>query len=86
MCLIQETNVIQMSVGIIASLWGPSDCEWSTKGYAGTSGGSVTIRKKGSIVPILSFKGKRFLGINVLWKGINYYFLNVYSPNILLEE
>ncbi|XP_058780938.1 uncharacterized protein LOC131655044 [Vicia villosa] len=79
MCFIQEPKVEKMNEEIIASIWGPSDLEWSAKGSEGRPGGILIIWRKVAITLMFSFKGKGYLGINAIKKGMNY-FLNVYSP------
>lgn len=60
MCFIQESKVTHVSKGLILSLWGYLDCDWSTKDVKGRSGVILTIWKKGTIQPIFSFRGKDY--------------------------
>ncbi|KAI5436046.1 hypothetical protein KIW84_022476 [Lathyrus oleraceus] len=61
------------------SFWIDSTAEWSSKWAVGRSGGILTVWKKNSFSLVASFVGEGFLGIHVLWSGINLFLVNVYS-------
>lgn len=48
MCFIQESKMSQVAEGLITSIWGSVDCDWSAKEAEGRTGGIITIWKKGS--------------------------------------
>ncbi|CAK8534563.1 unnamed protein product [Lathyrus sativus] len=77
-CFIQETKKEKMDNGLFH--FGKKGFEWSTTNAIGIFEGILTIWKKDIIYPISSFRGKVFLGINSTWKGLNCYFVNIYSP------
>ncbi|KAI5447832.1 hypothetical protein KIW84_015326 [Lathyrus oleraceus] len=78
-CFIQETKIHAIDVISLDSFWNDSIAEWSSKWAVGRSGGILTLWKKNSFALVASFVGEGFLGIHVLWSGINLFLVNVYS-------
>ncbi|KAI5437241.1 hypothetical protein KIW84_023385 [Lathyrus oleraceus] len=78
-CFIQETKIHAIDVISLDSFWNDSIAEWSSKWAVGRSGGILTLWKKNSFSLVASFVGEGFLGIHVLWSGINLFLVNVYS-------
>ncbi|XP_058785067.1 uncharacterized protein LOC131659978 [Vicia villosa] len=71
---------------VVYSLWGSKECEWSAKNSEGRSGGILTVWNKDNITPILSFRGKGYLGVKAWRKDKVIYFIKVYSPCALNEK
>ncbi|KAI5405622.1 hypothetical protein KIW84_052410 [Lathyrus oleraceus] len=78
-CFIQETKIHAIDGISLDSFWNDSTAEWSSKWAVGRSGGILTVWKKNSFSLVASFVGEGFLGIHVLWSGINLFLVNVYS-------
>ncbi|KAI5423367.1 hypothetical protein KIW84_046364 [Lathyrus oleraceus] len=78
-CFIQETKIHAIDVIPLDSFWNDSLADWSSKWAVGRSGGILTLWKKNSFALVASFVGEGFLGIHVLWSGINLFLVNVYS-------
>ncbi|XP_058749275.1 uncharacterized protein LOC131622266 [Vicia villosa] len=86
LCFLQETKAKKMEEFLVQSLWGRRECDWSVVNSEGLSGGLLTIWNKGAVEPLFSFKDKGLLGLNAVWKNINCYFINIYTPCDLREK
>ncbi|KAI5415173.1 hypothetical protein KIW84_040576 [Lathyrus oleraceus] len=78
-CFIQETKIHAIDIFPLDSFWNDSIADWSSKWAVGRSGGILTLWKKKSFDLVSSFVGEGFLGIHVLWSGLNLFLVNVYS-------
>ncbi|KAI5403769.1 hypothetical protein KIW84_051070 [Lathyrus oleraceus] len=78
-CFIQETKIHAIDNFPLDSFWNDSIADWSSKWAVGRSGGILTLWKKKSFDLVSSFVGEGFLGIHVLWSGLNLFLVNVYS-------
>ncbi|KAI5439123.1 hypothetical protein KIW84_024770 [Lathyrus oleraceus] len=73
-------------VNTLDSFWNDSIADWSSKWAVGRSGDILTLWKKTSFDLVSSFVGEGFLGIHVLWSGINLFLVNVYSSCFLEKK
>lgn len=81
MCFMQVSKVEVMIEELVKSIWGmESEVQWSAKSSEGKSGGILIMWKKIILSPVSSFWRKGFLGFNAIFRGMNSYFINVYSP------
>ncbi|KAI5405937.1 hypothetical protein KIW84_052621 [Lathyrus oleraceus] len=76
----------EVNSGVARNIWNRAKClgltgggSESSKWAVGRSGGILTLWKKKSFDLVSSFVGEGFLGIHVLWSGINLFLVNVYS-------
>ncbi|CAK8541128.1 unnamed protein product [Lathyrus sativus] len=58
---------------------GSHKVEWTSKPSQGNSRVLLIMWKAGFFNLMFSFKGEGYVGINVIWKGISIYLVNVYS-------
>lgn len=77
---IQETKIQKMIETVVNQIWGFDECCWSVNEAVGRSGGILIIWRKETFVPVPSFQGKGFLGIQGIVKGKFLYLINLYSP------
>lgn len=77
--LIQETKIQNMEHKDVWSLWGGYEVEWTSKHSQGKIVGLLIMWKTNLFNPVFSFKGEGYVVINVVWKGISIYLVNVYS-------
>lgn len=78
MCVLQETKVVCFQEKGIRDPWVGWDVECTSKADQGRSRGLLVMWKPSTFSLNLSFKGEGFMGMNVSWKGISTYLINIY--------
>ncbi|CAK8569521.1 unnamed protein product [Lathyrus sativus] len=78
--MIQESKLVVVDACIIRSFWNNGNVGWSFVSSKGKFGGIITLWKEDLFEVICNFKREGCLGLKLLWKGSNYYVINVYSP------
>lgn len=80
LCFLQESKLCVIDGNLAALLWGNKDVEWSEIGVVRVGGGIVIFWRKNLLSLNYSFRGDGYVGVNAGWKGVEYNFVNVYSP------
>lgn len=68
------------------SIWGNLDVSWTSKKASGMLGGLLIFWNPKLFVPLFSFQGEGFFGIQLAWKDLLIYVVNVNSSCYLLKK
>lgn len=83
---LQETKIQCMDDLPVKTFWGRNEVMWSFKKARGRSGGFLTMWNPELCVRLASFEGEGFLGVQLHWKGLLIYFVNIYSSCFLRKN
>ncbi|CAI8611286.1 unnamed protein product [Vicia faba] len=68
-----------MDSSLVIEFWGNKEVEWTSCGAEGAFGGMLIMWKKNLLSLNFSFRGEGFVGVNALWNGNSYNFMNIYA-------